>query len=162
LPRLADFLTLWPPRFELAKALFLPPPPFWTPPLRRWPSDRATARWPPPVAIALVLLLLRLAAPRTLCFFTSRAGLGVVNALLGFAVATSAPGRLGAGLAASALARGGLGVARVPAPSRRWSAGRAPADGSLAASPGASARRLTDAGAIPATFAPPSPSEATR
>jgi hypothetical protein len=62
------------------------------------------------------LALLRLAAPRTLCFFTSRAGLGAVNALLGFALATCAPGRLGAGLAASALASVGLNVGRALPP----------------------------------------------
>jgi hypothetical protein len=179
LPRLADFLTFLPPLWELAMALFDRPPPDRAPSLRRlppdraasrlppaprtslrcWPPDRATARWPPLCALALVLALLRLEAPRTLCFFTSRAGLGAVSALLGFALADCAPGRLGAGFAASALARVGLRVATAPAPAWRWTAGRAPAEGFLAASPGASAGRLTDAGARPAL---PSPSEATR
>ena len=92
------------------------PPPFWTSALRRWLSDRATVRWPPPWAIAVVFALLRLEAPRTLCFFTSRAGLGAVSALLGFAVADCAPGRRGAGFVASALARIGLKVVREHAP----------------------------------------------
>jgi hypothetical protein len=87
LPRLAAFWTLPPPWRELAKALFdRPPPPLVIP--GRWPPGRATARSPPLCAISLVLLLVRLAAPRTLCFFTSRADLGALNALLGCAVAT--------------------------------------------------------------------------
>jgi hypothetical protein len=73
LPRLDDLWTLPPPRLELARALLgLPPPPLAA--LGRWPPGRATARSPPLCAIALVRLLLRLAAPRTLCLFTARAG----------------------------------------------------------------------------------------
>ncbi|HEX6114824.1 MAG TPA: hypothetical protein VFZ10_21190, partial [Geminicoccaceae bacterium] len=63
------------------------PPPVRTPSPRRWPSDCATARSPPAWAIALFWALLRLEAPRRLSFFTSRAGLGAVSALLGLAVA---------------------------------------------------------------------------
>ena len=110
-------------------ALLERPPPLWAlSPLRwRWPPDCAAARgrsdraarWPPPCATALVLALLRLEAPRTLCFFTSRAGLGALNALLGFAVAACAPGRLCAGFAAFALARVGLDVVRALAPAWR-------------------------------------------
>ena len=145
---------------DRAASLLPPPPPDraavrWPPP----PPDRAAVRWPPPCAIALFLALLRLEAPRVLCFFASRAGLGAVSALLGFALATCAPGRRAAGFAAWALARVGLDAVRAPAPAWRWTAGRVPAEGFRAASPGASAGRLTDAGARPAL---PSPSAATR
>src|SRR5262245_14021207 len=124
-------------------ALLERPPPAPTLALRRSPSERAATRWPPPRAIALCLALLRLAEPRTLCFFTSRAGLGAAIALFGFAAATCVPGRLGAGLAASALARVGLRAA-ARASGRRWRAGWASAAVRFrAASPGASACRFT-------------------
>ena len=97
-------------------ALFDRPPPFWALALRRWLSDRATVRWPPPCATVLFLALLRLEEPRTLCFFTSRAGFGAVIALLGFAAATCVPGRLCAGLAASALAELGCAWRLRPRP----------------------------------------------
>jgi hypothetical protein len=174
LPRLDDFLTLLPPLWELAMALFDRPPPDRAacrepppPPDRAAsrlpppPPDRAAVRWPPPCPTALFLALLRLAEPRTLCFFTSRAGFGAAIALLGFAAATCVPGRLAAGLAASALARVGLRVAAAAASGRRWRAGWAAVAGVRAASPGASACRFTDAGAIPAAFALPLPSAET-
>ena len=148
-----------PPPDRAASRLPPPPPDRAALRLRPPPADCAAARWLPPCAIALVLALLRLEAPRTLCFFAARAGLGAASALLGFALATCAPARLGAGFAAWALARVGLDAVRAPAAVWRWTAGRVPAEGFLAASPGASAGRLTDAGARPAL---PSPSAATR
>ena len=53
------------------------------------------------------------------------------------------PGVVAAGFAAWALARVGLDAVRAPAAAWRWTAGRVPAEGFLAASPGASAGRLT-------------------